>query len=104
MALSKQMELPSGVAVAYHRVVSVNIITNHANLVEVASYTSREKREEERAALAAGEPMDVFISTATYGAEYDQHMTVEGAYGWLKANVGALADAEDVLEEAAADG
>ena len=51
MALAKEIELPSGVTVRYHRVVSLNCITNAANLVEVASYTSAEKRAEERAAL-----------------------------------------------------
>ena len=85
MALSKEIELPSGVAVRYHRVVSLNCVTNVANLVEVASYTSAAKRAEERAATEAGEPMDVFVETSVFEAPYDQSMTVEGAYEHLKA-------------------
>lgn len=84
MALSKEIELASGVAVRYHRVVSLNCITNVANLVEVASYTSAAKRAEEKRALEAGEPMDVFIETTVYEAPYDQGMTIESAYGYLK--------------------
>lgn len=98
MALSMEVALPSGVATRYHRVVAVSVVTNVQNTVEVCSYTSREKREEERAAIAAGEPMDVFTSTALYAAPYDQGMTVAGAYAWLKANVESLAGAADVLE------
>lgn len=95
MALTKQIELPSGITVGYHRVVSLNIITNHVNLVEVASYTSVAKRGEEQEALAMGAPMDVFIHTATYEAPYDQSMTVESAYEWVK-TLPQFEGAEDV--------
>ena len=46
MALNKKIELDSGVVVNYHRVVSVNKITNIQNIIEVASYTSEDKRDE----------------------------------------------------------
>lgn len=103
MALEKQITLPNGVPVSYHRVVSVNIITNLVNLIEVASYTSQAKRDEEKAALAAGAPMDVFIHTEIHEAAYDQAMTVEAAYGYLKA-LEAYEGAADVLEEPALGG
>lgn len=99
MALSKRITLPNGIACDYHRVVSLSIVTNVANLVEACSYTSEAKRAEERAATAAGEAMDVYTATRYYEAPYDQGMTVEGAYAWLKANVEEFADAEDVLED-----
>ena len=102
MALSKRIELDNGVAVNYHRVVSVNIITNQCNVIEVASYTSRSKREEEAAAIENSADMNVFIDTRFYNAEYDQGMTVESAYGWLKSNVEEFADADDLDEGAAA--
>ena len=44
MALIKEIELNNGVKVNYHRIVSVNNITNHVSIIEVASYTSKEKR------------------------------------------------------------
>lgn len=103
MALLKQIELPSGVAVGYHRIVSLNVITNHVNLIEVASYTSAAKRAEEQAALAANAPMDVFIHTEIHEAPYDQGMTVESAYEWVKA-LPAFEGAQDVLEDVTADG
>ena len=48
MAIIKNITLDSGVIVNYHRVVSVNNITNVTSIVEVASYTSKAKREEEK--------------------------------------------------------
>lgn len=102
MALSKEIELPSGVAVRYHRVVSLNCITNVANLVEVASYTSAAKRAEERAALESGDPMDVFIETSVFESPYDQSMTIESAYAYLKA-LPEFDGASDVPEGGGAD-
>lgn len=93
MALSKRITLPNGVAVNYHRVVRVDIVTNQQNVVEVASYTSRAKRREEKDWYARdggqdgadGEGIDVYIETTLFDVPYDQDMTVESAYGWLKA-------------------
>ena len=98
MALGKAIELQSGVVVNYHRITFLNIITNGANLIEVCGYTSRAKREEERSAIEGCERMDVFVHTNVYEAPYDQSMTIEGAYNWLKANVSDFSDAEDILE------
>ena len=103
MALLKEIELGSGVTVRYHRVVSLNCITNVANLVEVASYTTAAKRAEERAAVEAGEGMDVFIETRFHEAPYDQAMTIESAYAYLKA-LPEFAGAADVPEGGGADG
>ena len=102
MALSKEIELPSGVAVRYHRVVSLNCITNVANLVEVASYTSAAKRAEERAALESGAPMDVFIETSVFEAPYDQTATIGSAYAYLK-TLPEFEGAQDVPEGGGAD-
>lgn len=84
MAILKEIELPSGVTVNYHRVVSVNNITNHASIIEVASYTSKAKREEEKSAIERGESMDVFIDTKNIPLEYDQYLNVVSAYDYLK--------------------
>lgn len=84
MGLSKEIELDSGVKVAYHRVANLNIATNVANNVTVASYTSAAKREEERAAVAEARPCEAFISYRVYETPYDQSMTVESAYAYLK--------------------
>lgn len=95
MALSKEIILDNGVTVNYHRIVSVNTITNVNNIIEIASYTSDDKRDEEKDALANGESMNVFIRTIYANAEYDQSMTVEDAYEWVKENLSDFMDAED---------
>lgn len=99
MALIKEIELESGIPVRYHRVVSVNTITNVQDIVEVASYVSQAKREEERAALESGEPHSVFIDTRYVSAPYGTCPTVTRAYEWLKANVEDFADAEDAYDD-----
>ncbi|TNU89390.1 hypothetical protein FIC87_11385 [Eggerthella lenta] len=123
MALSKHITLPSGVQVDYHRVVRIDKVVNVQNVVEVASYTFRAKREEERAWYAeearrsslAGRDaltdeeralletehagMDVYVETGIYETPYDPGMTPEAAYAWLKGNRPEFADAADVLED-----
>lgn len=99
MALTKEIELDSGVSVRYHRIVSVNTVTNVQDTLEIASYTSQKKREEEQAAISSGEPMDVFIHTRYITAPYGSCPTVTRAYEWLKANVGDFAEADDVYDD-----
>lgn len=96
MALIKEIQLPSGITVNYHRVVSVNNITNHASIIEVASYTSKAKREEEKSALDNSERMNVFIDTEYFGIPYDEDLNVVSAYAYLKTTE-KYADAEDDL-------
>lgn len=84
MAISKEIELDNGVVVRYHRIVSINKITNIQNTIEVASYTSEEKREEEKQAIIDGQPMNVFIDTNFIVTEYNEDLTIEEAYEYLK--------------------
>ena len=98
MALYKDVELQSGVTVSYHRVVSVSTVTNVQSTIEVASYTSRAKREEEAAAVGSGGGMDVFIETTWYVAPYDETVSIEGAYSYIK-SLEEFSGAEDVWEE-----
>ena len=53
MALLKEIELENGVKVSYHRITSVNAITNNNSIIEVSSYTSEAKRNEEAGGGAA---------------------------------------------------
>lgn len=90
MALQKEIELENGVVVRYHRIVSITKITNQSNNIEVASYTSESKRQEEQHAIEEGQrtgeavPMDVFINTTYIDKEYDEAETIEDAYDYLK--------------------
>ena len=84
MALIKEIELENGVKVNYHRIVSVNNITNHVSIIEVASYTSKEKREQEKEAFEKGKFIDAFKETKFIEKEYEEYLNVVSAYEYLK--------------------
>ena len=90
MALSKKIELENGVTVNYHRIVTINKVTNNTTIIEVASYTSEEKRQEEIKALAKGQetgaavPMNIFIDTTFLNKEYNETDTIKDLYDYLK--------------------
>lgn len=103
MALKKIIELENGVVLNYHRIVSLNKITNISNVIEIASYTNEKQRakeeayqkiqqkhandlfsltEEEKQILDVG--INVFIDTDIINVKYDENMTIESAYEYLK--------------------
>jgi hypothetical protein len=91
MALSKKIEKDNGVITNYHRIVSINEIVNEQTLIEVASYTSEEKRQEEIQALETsrngGEypQTDIYIDTEYLAKEYNEKDgNIEDAYNYLK--------------------
>lgn len=84
MALKKKIELDNGVIVNYHRIVSINKITNIQNIIEVASYTNEEKRNEEKEAIENALEMNVFINTQYINIEYNENSVIEEAYEYLK--------------------
>lgn len=110
MALVREMEQDNGVVLSYHRVCNLHILTNDKNIIEVASYIDRAQRERERAwreddaaRIAAGEkdpadrteeeeallataqgPLNVLIEYPWFIVPYDQSMTVDSAYEYLK--------------------
>ena len=84
MALIKSITLDNGITVNHHRVVSVNNITNHASIIEVASYINSEKRQEEKTALENNQPMNIFIHSEYLGLQYNSTLNVNSAYEYLK--------------------
>lgn len=84
MAIIKQMELENGIVINYHRVVSVNNITNKSSIIEMAGYTGKAKREEEKQKTVTGEPMNVFIHTKYINVPYDANLNVNTAYEYIK--------------------
>ncbi len=84
MGLKKEITLDNGVIVNYHRIVSLNNITNVSTIIEVGSYTSEEKREEEKVAIQNAQSIDVFIDTEYINKDYTENMTIEQAYDYLK--------------------
>lgn len=84
MALKKKIELKNGVIVNYHRIVSVNNITNVSTVIEVASYTNEEKRQEEIEAIKNATEMNVFIDTKYINKDYEENTNIEDIYEYLK--------------------
>ena len=97
MGLLKSIELENGIVVNYHRIVSINKVTNSSNVIEVASYTSKEKRQEEKDYYTSKEEdksMNVFIDTTYVEKEYNETETIEDVYNYLK-TTDKFKDAED---------
>lgn len=90
MALLKKIELENGIIVNYHRIVTINKVTNSSTIIEVASYISEEKRQEEIEALAKGQEtgeavtMNIFIDTTYINKEYVEDETIKDLYDYLK--------------------
>ena len=100
MALQKEIELENGVILNYHRITSLNKITNISNNIEISSYANENQRlkekdyqdlqmknatditEEEQSQLDKG--INVFIYTEYINIPYDENMTIENAYDYLK--------------------
>lgn len=113
MGLQKQIELENGIILNYHRVTSLNKITNISNSIEISSYTNENQRLKEKAyqdlqkRQASGEELteeeqlqlnqgiDVFINTEYINIPYDENMTIENAYEYLK-NLDKYKDSIDV--------
>lgn len=94
MALKKEIELENGIVLKYHRIVSINKITNQNTIIEIASYTSEEKRAIEKEALINGSEFDVYINTIYLDKEYNELDTIESLYEYLK-ETEMFKDAED---------
>lgn len=98
MALKKQIELENGVTVNYHRIVSINKITNSSIIIEIASYINENKRQEEVNYYNSEEQdksMNVFIDTTYVNVEYDENKTIQDLYDYLKTTE-KFENAEDV--------
>jgi hypothetical protein len=84
MALLKKIELDNGVVLNYHRIVSITKVTNHATVIEVAGYTSKEKRDLEIQQLADGAMVTAYIDTNFMSVDYDEETTIKDWYTYLK--------------------
>lgn len=94
MALLKTIELDSGVVLSYHRIVTITKVTNHSTILEIAGYTSKEKRELEIQQLKNGEEITAYIDTTFMSVDYDEDTTIKDWYAYLKTTE-KYKDAED---------
>ena len=102
MALQKEIKLDNGIVLNYHRIASLNKLTNISNTIEVSSYINKDEREkekqyqnlqlkslepetitnEEKAQLQNG--INVLVETDYIQMEYNDGQTIEEAYNYLK--------------------
>ena len=82
MALSKAIELENGIVTNYHRIVSLNKITNVSNIIEIASYTDKEKRIEE--INDKTHTINIYINTDYINKDYNELETISDCYNFLK--------------------
>ena len=98
MALRKKIKNKNDIELSYHRIVSLNKITNQTNILEVASYVDGEQRQRELDYYNSTDPnkyMNVFIDTNFLNCPYDETKTIEEYYDYLK-TTDKFKDAEDV--------
>ena len=95
MALLKTIELDSGIVLNYHRIVTITKITNHSTVIEIASYTSEDKRNQEVQQIENGQEITAYIDTSFMSVDYDENATIKDWYDYLKTTDRYL-DAEDI--------
>lgn len=102
MALKKEIELENGIILNYHRITSLNKITNISNIIEVNSYISESQREKEKRyqqlqkKSLSGEELtqeeqeelnkgiNVLVEADYLNIPYNEAMTIQDAYEYLK--------------------
>lgn len=84
MALQKEISQENGIILNYHRISSVNKITNKNTVIEVLSYLSRKEREKEVLALKNNTEMNILIEAKYFEMQYNEDTTIEEAYAYLK--------------------
>ena len=80
MALYKPIKQDDGVITNYHRILYSQITTNKQNSIAVISYIDNEARDNEKENVIA----KPYSKAITYETEYDETMTIEKAYEYLK--------------------
>ena len=116
MALIKEIELENGIVLTYHRIASLNKITNISNTIEINSYVNKTQRlkekeyqqlqlkniyhdeditEEDKENLEKG--INVLIEADFIELPYDATMEIIDAYEYLK-TLDKYKNAQDDIE------
>lgn len=80
MALYKEIRQEDGVTTNYHRILYLMQTVNRQNSIAVLSYVDDEARNNEKDNIMA----QPYQKSVTYEVPYDQDMTIESAYEYLK--------------------
>lgn len=80
MALFKSIKQPDGVTTSYHRILFIQTTVNRQNSIAVLSYVDSDARDGEKEASI----QQPYVKSVTYETAYDESMSVEAAYEYLK--------------------
>lgn len=83
MALLKDIEMKNGMILNYHRIIGINNIINGKTYITVGSYVSDKQREKEK---EVKHPLnnEVFINYTIFDIDYNDKLTPNEAYDYLK--------------------
>ena len=90
MALYKEIRQSDGVTTKYHRILFLTKTVNRQNSIAVLSYVDEESRNSEQT-----NEMIPYKKSITYETNYDEAMTIEDAYEYLK-TLSHFKNAEDI--------
>lgn len=91
MALYKNIIQEDGVPTSYHRILFLMKTINRHNSIAVLSYVDNNARNNEKESVLA----QPYCKNITYELPYDENMTVEDAYSYLK-TLPHFENAEDI--------
>ena len=91
MALRKPIRQSDGVVTNYHRILFLQQTVNRQNSIAVLSYVDETSRSDEMASILE----QPYQKSITYEVDYDETMTIESAYNYLK-TLPQFEGAEDV--------
>lgn len=91
MALHKAIRQSDGVVTNYHRILFLQQTVNRQNSIAVLSYVDETSRSDEMASILE----QPYQKSVTYEVDYDETMTIESAYNYLK-TLPQFEGAEDV--------
>lgn len=90
MALEKGIVGPDGVAVSYHRIVTIRMFVNSSVTIEVVSYVNKNYRQNQiefKNSESQGETPTVtypYTMASYYDMPYTESITLTDAYEYLK--------------------
>ena len=97
MALKKQITLPNGVPMEYHRILQINNVVNSNTVLVIRSYINQEQRNREKYKEIEYSD-DIYTSQDFALLPYNDTLTIREAYEYLKTTE-KYEGAEDVFDE-----
>lgn len=85
MALIKPIKQKNGVILNYHRIYDIKNVVNDKTYINIYSYLNEEERNKEKEKSEAEKyVMDIYINISTESTEYNDALSIEQAYDYLK--------------------